>query len=90
MASANCEVQELGELHKHGSRYSWVGGGVDTVVTWTLAPTPGGGTRLRLEQSGFRTADKQAFEGAKARAGRSGWPGDACRTGMAEAGRVNR
>jgi uncharacterized protein YndB with AHSA1/START domain len=59
----NCEVKES-EPHKR-LRYSWVGGGIDTVVTWTLAPTPKGGTLLRLEQSGFRASDKQAFEGAK-------------------------
>jgi uncharacterized protein YndB with AHSA1/START domain len=59
----NCEVKEI-ELHKR-LRYSWGGGGLDTMVTWTLAPTPKGGTLLRLEHSGFAPSDKQAFEGAK-------------------------
>jgi uncharacterized protein YndB with AHSA1/START domain len=49
-------------------RYSWRSGtapsGLDTVVTWTLTPTPSGGTRLALEHSGFRSSDRQAFDGA--------------------------
>lgn len=39
-----------------------------TVVTFTLTKT-NSGTRLRMEQSGFRPAQKQAFGGANA-----GWP----------------
>ena len=34
-----------------------------SVVTFTLTPT-GSGTRLRMEQSGFRPEQKQAFGGA--------------------------
>jgi uncharacterized protein YndB with AHSA1/START domain len=36
-----------------------------SVVTFTLTPTSSG-TRLRMEQSGFRPVQKQAFEGADA------------------------
>lgn len=36
-----------------------------SVVTFTLTPT-GSGTRLRVEQAGFRPDQKQAFGGAKA------------------------
>ena len=36
-----------------------------SVVTFTLTPT-GSGTRLRVEQTGFRPDQKQAFGGAKA------------------------
>ncbi len=36
-----------------------------SVVTFTLTPTSAG-TRLRLEQSGFRPDQKQAYGGAKA------------------------
>ncbi len=36
-----------------------------SVVTFTLTPTSSG-TRLRMEQSGFRLEQKQAFGGAKA------------------------
>lgn len=43
--------------------YTWVAYGVETVVTWTLTPT-GAGTILRMEQSGFRPDQQQAFQGA--------------------------
>ena len=39
-----------------------------SVVVFTLTPTPAG-THLRMEQSGFRPDQKQAFGGAKL-----GWP----------------
>ena len=39
-----------------------------SVVTFTLTPTSSG-THLRMEQSGFRPDQKQAYQGAKA-----GWP----------------
>jgi uncharacterized protein YndB with AHSA1/START domain len=61
-----CEVQEV-DPHKL-LRYTWRSGsppeGLDTVVTWTLTPTPSGGTLLALEHSGFRPSDAQAFDGA--------------------------
>jgi uncharacterized protein YndB with AHSA1/START domain len=46
-------------------RYSWESGGVETVVTWTLTPTPSGGTKLALEQTGFAEENTQAFKGAQ-------------------------
>jgi uncharacterized protein YndB with AHSA1/START domain len=39
--------------------------GLRSVVTFTLVPT-GTGTRLRMEQSGFRPDQKQAWGGARA------------------------
>ena len=45
--------------------YTWGAYGLGSVVTWTLTPTSTG-TRLRMEQSGFRPDQKQAFGGAKA------------------------
>ena len=47
-------------------RYAWVvgDGEIDTIVTFTLTPTPSG-TRLSLEQSGFRPDQKRAFGGAR-------------------------
>ncbi len=33
--------------------YSWKGGGVDTLLTWTLTADPNG-THLRLDHTGFR------------------------------------
>lgn len=48
--------------------YTWVARGLDSVVTWTLTPTSAG-TRLRMEQTGFRRDFPQAYGGAMA-----GWP----------------
>jgi uncharacterized protein YndB with AHSA1/START domain len=48
--------------------YTWAAYGLESVVTWTLTPT-GTGTRLRMEQSGFRADQQQAYQGA-----RHGWP----------------
>ncbi|WP_315705218.1 MULTISPECIES: SRPBCC domain-containing protein [unclassified Bradyrhizobium] len=48
--------------------YTWAALGLDSVVTWTLTPTPAG-TRLRIEQTGFRSDQRQAYHGA-----RHGWP----------------
>jgi uncharacterized protein YndB with AHSA1/START domain len=45
--------------------YKWDAMGLDSVVTWTLTPTSTG-THLRMEQSGFRTDQKQAYGGANA------------------------
>jgi uncharacterized protein YndB with AHSA1/START domain len=36
-----------------------------SIVTFTLTPTPTG-TRLRMEQAGFRPDQKQAYGGARA------------------------
>jgi len=48
--------------------YTWAAYGLESVVTWTLTPTSTG-THLRMEQSGFRPDQQQAYQGAKA-----GWP----------------
>jgi uncharacterized protein YndB with AHSA1/START domain len=44
--------------------YTWGAMGLESVVTWTLTPTSTG-TRLRMEQSGFRPDQSQAYQGAK-------------------------
>jgi uncharacterized protein YndB with AHSA1/START domain len=44
--------------------YTWSAYGVETVVIWTLSRT-GAGTRLRMEQSGFRPDQQQAYQGAQ-------------------------
>ena len=49
--------------------YTWEALGLKSVVSWTLTPT-GTGTHLRMEQSGFRPDQKQAYRGAKV-----GWQG---------------
>jgi uncharacterized protein YndB with AHSA1/START domain len=58
----NCRFVEI-EAHRKLS-YTWSSGGLDTVVTFTLTPTPAG-TRLSLEQSGFLPDQKQNFSGAR-------------------------
>ncbi|WNG60073.1 SRPBCC domain-containing protein [Archangium gephyra] len=61
--TVNCRFLEI-EKHKKLS-YAWiVGDFIDTVVTFTLTPTASG-TRLFLEQSGFRPDQKQNFGGAR-------------------------
>ena len=44
--------------------YTWAAMGLESVVTWTLVPTSTG-THLRMEQSGFRPDQSQAYQGAK-------------------------
>lgn len=60
--SVDCKVLEI-EPNKTLS-YTWAAMGLDSVVTWTLTPS-GSGTRLRMEQSGFKPDQKQAFHGAR-------------------------
>lgn len=47
----------------HKLSYTWVGGPIDTIVTWTLKQE-GETTHLHLEHAGFE-AMNQAFNGAK-------------------------
>jgi uncharacterized protein YndB with AHSA1/START domain len=62
--TVNCQFVEI-EAHRKLS-YTWVVGEmqIDTVVTFTLAPTASG-TRLSLVQSGFKPDQKQNFGGAR-------------------------
>lgn len=64
----DCEVLTVEENRKLA--YSWAAFGLDSIATFTLTPTAGGGTRLRMEQSGFRADQTQFYEGATA-----SWPG---------------
>ncbi len=50
----DCEVLEIDPPRRLA--YSWQGDPKQrgTTVTWTLTPTPDGGTRLKLEHTGFR------------------------------------
>jgi uncharacterized protein YndB with AHSA1/START domain len=59
----HCRFAEV-EAHRKLS-YTWVVGDMDTVVTFTLAPTASGGTRLSLVHSGFKPHQKQNFAGAR-------------------------
>lgn len=60
--SVDCEVLVI-ELNKTLS-YTWAAYGLESVVTWTLTPT-NTGTHLRMEQTGFRADQEQAYQGAK-------------------------
>ncbi len=62
----DCEVLVVDEPNKLS--YTWVGGPIDTIVTWTLKEEDGT-THLHLEQTGFEKED-QAYNGAK-----YGWGG---------------
>jgi uncharacterized protein YndB with AHSA1/START domain len=64
--SIACQVRAL-EPNKTLA-YSWDAMGLESVVTWTLTPTETG-TRLRMEQVGFKPDQEQAYRGATA-----GWP----------------
>ena len=57
----DCEVLAL-EPNARLS-YSWGTMGMGTVVTFTLTPA-GGGTRVRMEQSGFRSETDANYKGA--------------------------
>jgi uncharacterized protein YndB with AHSA1/START domain len=61
--AAACQVMVV-EPNKTLS-YTWAAFGLESVVTWTLTPS-GTGTHLRMEQSGFRPDQQQAYQGAKA------------------------
>ena len=62
----DCRVQAV-EPNKTLS-YTWEGMGLESIVTWTLTPISTG-THLRMEQTGFRSDQQQAYQGA-----RFGWP----------------
>jgi uncharacterized protein YndB with AHSA1/START domain len=61
--TADCQVLTI-EPHKALS-YTWAAFGLQSVVAFTLTPTSTG-THLRMEQSGFRSDQSQAYHGAKA------------------------
>jgi uncharacterized protein YndB with AHSA1/START domain len=60
--AVDCKVLAI-EPHKTLS-YTWDAMGLESVVTWTLTATDTG-THLRMEQSGFRPDQRQAYQGAK-------------------------
>src|SRR5579872_7425045 len=59
----DCQVLAV-EPHKTLS-YTWRALDLDSVVTFTLTQTSTG-TRLRMEQAGFRADHRQAYGGARA------------------------
>ena len=60
--AASCEVLEI-EPQKTLS-YTWSAMGLESVVTFTLTQA-GKGTHLRMDQSGFRPDQQQAYHGAQ-------------------------
>jgi uncharacterized protein YndB with AHSA1/START domain len=58
----DCEVLIVDPLKQLS--YSWNALGLDSVVVFTLTPAEGG-TQVRMEHSGFRPDQQQAFGGAK-------------------------
>ena len=65
--AVECEVLDV-ERNRTLS-YSWGDHDLQSIVTWTLTATEMG-TRLRLEQTGFRQDQPRYYGGATA-----GWPG---------------
>lgn len=61
----DCEVLTVDEPHRLS--YTWVveAQSHHTTVIWTLEESGDGGTRLHLEQDGFRSGAKQEIGGAK-------------------------
>ena len=59
--SVDCKVLTL-EPDRSLS-YTWGGMGLDSTVTLTLTPTAAG-THLRMEQTGFKVDQQQAYHGA--------------------------
>ncbi|WP_407159978.1 SRPBCC domain-containing protein [Bradyrhizobium sp. STM 3557] len=60
--SVDCRVLSI-EPNRSLS-YTWAAYGLESIVTWTLTPK-GAGTHLRMEQSGFKPDQQQAFQGAQ-------------------------
>jgi uncharacterized protein YndB with AHSA1/START domain len=58
----NCRILEVEALRKLS--YTWGVPFLDTIVTFTLAPTASG-TLLSLVQSGFKAGQKREFGGAR-------------------------
>ncbi len=59
--SVDCQVLAI-DPNKTLS-YTWAAYGLETVVTFTLTPTPDG-THLRMEQAGFRSEGDANYKGA--------------------------
>ena len=60
--AVDCEVLAVGP--NKTLSHTWAAMGLESVVTWTLTATSTG-SRLRMEQSGFRPDQQQAYQGAK-------------------------
>ena len=59
--AVDCRVVEM--VPQQTLAYTWEAHGLKSVVTWTLTPSSTG-SHLRMEQSGFRPDQRQAYQGA--------------------------
>lgn len=64
--SVDCQVLEVEE--NKSLSYTWGDHDLKTIVSWTLTATSNG-TRLRMEQTGFKADQPRYYHGARA-----GWP----------------
>jgi uncharacterized protein YndB with AHSA1/START domain len=69
MGSPFGNIEVRGERENNLMSYTWAAYGLESVVTWTLTPSSTG-THMRMEQSGFRPDQQQAYQGAN-----YGWQG---------------
>ena len=60
--AVDCQVLKIEPMRTLA--YTWAAHGLESVVTWTLTPTSAG-TKLRMEQKGFRPDQEQFYQGAK-------------------------
>jgi uncharacterized protein YndB with AHSA1/START domain len=60
--SVDCQVVEVEPQTRLS--YTWAAHGLESIVVWTLEPVVDG-TLLRMEQSGFRADQEQAYQGAR-------------------------
>jgi uncharacterized protein YndB with AHSA1/START domain len=60
MGSPFGNIEVRGERENNLMSYTWAAYGLESVVTWTLTPSSTG-THLRMEQSGFRPDQQQAY-----------------------------
>ncbi|WP_308910788.1 SRPBCC family protein [Pseudokordiimonas caeni] len=60
--SVDCKVLEIEP--ETSLCYTWDAMGLESIVTWTLTPTAKG-THLKMEQTGFRPDQEQAYRGAQ-------------------------
>ena len=58
----SCKLREIEAQRKLS--WTWIAGDIDTIVTFTLAPTASG-TRLSIVQSGFQPEQKRNLGGAR-------------------------
>jgi len=69
MSSRFGNIEVRGARENNLMSYTWAAYGLESVVTWTLTPSSAR-THLRMEQSGSRPDQQQAYQGPN-----YGWQG---------------